>query len=227
MKNTKTILEDFESFGPEALTWNGTQEVAKLFLRALSDTPVGQTIRQSGLWTPSNLQLIADRAEAENGEFTFADFVRTADKLERLGKLEAEPEPVVEAAPEVERDSLGRPLSSKALKWKRWLEWCSNPATKSEDIQTLRRMEPEFAEFYTAMSAKERSGGVGDAVTPVGAPEKKARVSEDLLLFVKRYNATPVDRLKPRGGFVDLAGTLMPWPEFQELQVRATNARLI
>ncbi len=130
MRSKKAILEDFEDLGPDSLTYLEDKDVAKVFVRALKETEIGQRIAAQDLWTPENLQYISDQAQQEAGpDFTFSDFVKTATELYNIGDLEKF---VAPAEPEVERDVKGRVLSSKAKQWKRWQEFCNDSATKME-----------------------------------------------------------------------------------------------
>jgi len=108
----------------------------------------------------------------------------------------AEPE---EPADERPRDSLGRVMSPKALQWRDWTTWVTNPETSMRQITELRRTNPAFGEFYSHYAAEERtSTPVGDAVENLNVrqvPAKKA-VPADVQKFAEEYRTMSVQQLK-------------------------------
>jgi hypothetical protein len=110
----------------------------------------------------------------------------------------AAPEEPEDARP---RDSLGRIMSPKALQWRDWTAWVTNPETSTRQITELRRTNPAFQEFYSHYAAQERtSTQVGDRVENLNArqaPAKKA-VPADVQKFAEEYRTMSVQQLKTR-----------------------------
>jgi hypothetical protein len=104
-----------------------------------------------------------------------------------------------EPADERPRDSLGRVMSPKALQWRDWTTWVTNPETLTRQITELRRTNPGFAEFYSHYAQLERtSTPVGDGVENLNvrrAPTKKS-VPADVQKFAEEYRTMSVQQLK-------------------------------
>jgi hypothetical protein len=91
------------------------------------------------------------------------------------------------------RDSLGRIMSPKALLWREFETWCSDPERKMSEIESLRRSNPDFQEFYSAQN-KLRLQENADAIQSV-QPTKKA-VPAEVQRFAAEYRTMPTDRLR-------------------------------
>jgi len=201
MARTKQqILEDFEDLGPESLTYISDKDIAKLFLKSLSETAVGKEIVNAGLKTGENMELILEHAQTVEGheDITFAEFQAAASRLYLIGDLAPKkPKPVAQA-PEV--DSLGRQITEAQRRYREYEEWSNSPDTSAAMIAQRRRTEPKYAEFYSEQSARERAGGVGDAVIAVGTQavrqDKSIKRTEALRLFAKQYSVTPASEIK-------------------------------
>ena len=61
--------------------------------------------------------------------------------------------------------------------------------------------------------------------TKPSAPTKSA--VPDLKQFAKNYHASPSSELRPKNGFVKVAGIPMPLAEFNELLAKASAAGLV
>jgi hypothetical protein len=73
-----------------------------------------------------------------------------------------------------------------------------------------------------------QSQEVGDAVTPAGqVAGGKARASQELVHFAHKYTHEPTANLRPKGGYVTLAGETISWAVFNDLLNKATAARLL
>jgi len=90
-------------------------------------------------------------------------------------------------------------MSPKALQWRDWTTWVTDPETSMRQITELRRTNPAFQEFYSHYAAQERtSTPVGDAVENLNvkqAPAKKA-VPADVQKFAEEYRTMSVQQLK-------------------------------
>jgi hypothetical protein len=54
------------------------------------------------------------------------------------------------------RDRNGRLMSPKAIQWQEWEAWVSNPETSMKQVEALRQSNPEFREFFSTISQKQR-----------------------------------------------------------------------
>jgi len=96
------------------------------------------------------------------------------------------------------------------------------------EINRRKQTDPGFASFVVKNVQRELQQGVGDAVTPAGTSQlPRHDVNQSLAEFARKYHAEPIVNLKPKGGFVTLAGEQMTWANFQTLLNRATDAHLI
>jgi hypothetical protein len=97
------------------------------------------------------------------------------------------------------RDSKGRVMSAKAIRFRDWTTWVNSPETSMKQVQELRRTNPEFAEFYATMAARERqSEQVGDAVVNLNAnrdPEKK-KLPDEVYTWAAQCRTLPVEELR-------------------------------
>jgi hypothetical protein len=194
--------EDLEYSGIEILRLDGTPETTELFEEEFYTTSIGRQIRSQGLETKSNIKVILSLARESTGrrDISLKEFETAAKQLFLNGDLQPEQELAAPREPDVERDRLGRPLSPKAKQWKRWQEWCNDPNTKMAEIQSLRRTNSEFAEFFANQSAQERAGGVGDAVEAAGTQavrqDESIRRTGDLRAFAAAYRRTSTAEVK-------------------------------
>lgn len=96
------------------------------------------------------------------------------------------------------RDSQGRVMSSKAIQWRDWTAWVTNPETSMRQINELKRVDAGFAEFFAHYSRQECTTQVGDAVENLNqrqAPVKKA-VPPDVLQFAQEYPTMSTHQIK-------------------------------
>ena len=131
-------------------------------------------------------------------------------------------EPEIDSRP---RDKNGKLLSQAQISWGEMSRFAETASMA--DINRRKATDPQFASFVRTNLQREMAQEVGDAVTPAGAPQNKARVSNELSQFALAYNREPIANLRPKGGFVTLAGEQLPWAAFQDLLSRATAANLV
>lgn len=124
------------------------------------------------------------------------------------------------------RDKTGRPMSPKAIQWQKWEQWCNDPKNppSMREIETKRKTDPAFAEFYEHQSALRRKEQPTDGFDPEAA---KAAAGPELTAFAESYNRAPVASLKPINGVVTLNGQKYPKGAFDALVDAASAARLI
>jgi hypothetical protein len=107
--------------------------------------------------------------------------------------VEPEAEPV-DARP---RDTSGRVMSEKAIRWQRWEQLCANPKTSMKLINQWRRTEPGFAEFYATIFARQVAAQkVGDEVLNLNAKAPAKRAAPDVVAYARRYPAIASETLK-------------------------------
>jgi hypothetical protein len=110
-----------------------------------------------------------------------------------------------------------------------WGEMARFAETATPDaIRQRRHTDSVFADFVRTNLRREMAATeVGDAVTPAGQPKTKARASQELVDFARKYNAEPIANLRPKGGFVRLEGEQLTWATFNDLLSRASAANLL
>jgi hypothetical protein len=135
-------------------------------------------------------------------------------------QLEEEPE---DTRP---RDKNGKLLTPQQIAWS---EMTTFAQTATPDaIRQRRHTDSVFADFVRTNLRREMAATeVGDAVTPAGQPTTKARASQELVDFARKYNAEPIANLRPKGGFVRLEGEQLTWATFNDLLSRASAANLL
>jgi hypothetical protein len=95
------------------------------------------------------------------------------------------------------------------------------------DINRRKATDQAFANFVRKNLEREMSQEIGDRVETAGQATTKARVSQELTDFARKYNKEPIANLRPKGGFVTLDGEQIPWSEFQNLMNKATAAGVL
>jgi hypothetical protein len=167
----------------------------------------------------------------DDDHYTVAQLVKALETVIKSGQIRPVEEdeddvleaPVVDLTP---RDRNGKPLNSAQLLWKSYREW-SETHTSSE-CQARARSEEAYGKFYrTNLTREFAAEQVGDAVSPAGQVAHTAQATPQLVQFVKDYNRETVTNLKPRAGFVTLAGEQIPWATYQDLLNKATAAHLL
>jgi hypothetical protein len=132
-------------------------------------------------------------------------------------------EPVVDTRP---RGADGRFLTEQQIAEQEFQRFVDGHSMV--EITARKRSDFTFGEWYrNSFREQVASQSVGDAVTPAGAPKEDVRQSQALIDFVRVYNAEPIANLRPRGGFVSMAGEQVPYETFKALLDRATDASLI
>jgi hypothetical protein len=123
------------------------------------------------------------------------------------------------------RSKDGRLLTPQQIQWGEYRRF-EEVASMSE-INLRKQSDPEFANFVRKNLEREMNVEVADRVEPAGQATTKARVSKELTEFAFNYNKEPIANLKPKGGFVTLAGQQIAWATFQDLLSRASAANLV
>ena len=123
------------------------------------------------------------------------------------------------------RDRNGKLLTESQIAWGEMARFAETAS--SDAIRQRKNVDGKFREFIATNLRREMQGEIGDAVTPAGQPTTKARVSNELTDFAFKYNRESIANLRPKGGFVTLAGEQIPWATFNDLLSRATAANLV
>jgi hypothetical protein len=124
------------------------------------------------------------------------------------------------------RDKNGKLLTPQQIAWSEMTQFASTATPDA--IRQRRHTDHIFAEFVRTNLRREMAATeVGDAVTPAGQPTTKARASQELVDFARKYNAEPIANLRPKGGFVRLEGEQLMWATFNDLLSRASAANLL
>jgi hypothetical protein len=123
------------------------------------------------------------------------------------------------------RDHNGKLLTDAQIAWGEMARFAETAS--ADAIRQRKNVDGKFREFVANNLRREMQGEIGDAVVPAGQPTAKTRANQTLVDFACKYNAEPSQNLKPRGGFILLAGEQVPYSQFLELVNAATNARLL
>ncbi len=123
------------------------------------------------------------------------------------------------------RDKNGKLLTPQQIQWSSFRQFAET--VSMAEISRRKASDPEFANFVRKNLEREMAQEIGDRVEPAGQSTTKTRVNQELTEFARKYNQEPSQNLRPRGGFVLLAGEQIPYPQFIELVNKATAARLL
>jgi hypothetical protein len=124
------------------------------------------------------------------------------------------------------RDRNGKLLTPQQIAWGEMARFAETATPDA--IRQRRHTDQVFAEFVrTNLRREMQEQPVGDAVSPAGQPTTKARASQELVDFARKYNAEPIANLRPKGGFVRLEGEQLTWATFNDLLSRASAANLL
>lgn len=211
-------------------------ELTDALKEIFNSTPVGQMFVKS-YYSSENEELYTEKliraARIVSGSENVStnDLVRGLTLLIDSGEIpprEAE-EPVQLAEPEVDtrpRDRNGKLLSPQQIARSEYRQFAESASMA--EINLRKQSDAGFANFVRKNLQREVNQPVGDAITPLGtnsvAPPPADR---ELAEFARNYLVEPSGNLKPKAGYVTLAGEQISWTIFQTLLARATNARLI
>ena len=168
-----------------------------------------------------------------DGDVTVARMARalelliTSGKIQPKDKEEAEPleAPAVDTTP---RDRNGKPLTQAQLDWSEMTRFANE--SSMDTIRQRKNIDPKFRSFMeTNMRRELQEQRVGDGVTPEGqvTVARNTNPAQSLLDFASKYAKEPVANLRPKGGFITLAGEQMPWSTYQAWITAATAAGAI
>jgi hypothetical protein len=218
---------------------NDEQECAEAFKSLYEETEIGQRYvsefydgdeggkNQGKILRAANTLFALDDAHA-----TLAQLARALGTLIRSGAirpLEEEEEDKILEAPVVDTTPRGRdgqPLTGSQIQWREYREW--SEAHTSSECKAKAHSDEAYGKFYRTNLAREFAAEqVGDAVIPAGRVARSTQATQQLVQFVKDYHKEPVANLKPRAGFVSLAGEQLLWNLYQEMLGKALAAGLL
>ena len=150
-----------------------------------------------------------------------------------LDSGEIQPKDFTQAAPLEEpqedtrpRDKNGKLLNESQLRYREYRQFAETASMDA--INKRKRTDPGFASYVRKAYEAEVKQPIGDGVVPEGQSKlPRHDVSQTLVDFARKYNAEPITNLRPKGGFVTLAGEQIRWSDFQSLLTKATEAHLI
>ena len=210
-------------------------EIESAIRHITATTEVGKDYAKN-YYTTANCDSDYDKIVAGASQIAGGSFIHEGHLQHALTLLidsgELKPKKFIQAAPLEEpvedtrpRDKNGKLLTPQQIQWSEFRRF-ADQASMSE-INLRKQSDPEFANYVRKALQVEMNQEIGDAVTSAGSPTAKTRVNQNLVDFARKYNAEPSQNLKPRGGFVLLAGEQLPYSQFLELVNAATNARLL
>ncbi len=133
--------------------------------------------------------------------------------------------PTIDTTP---RDKNGKALTESQLRYQEYRVWSEQAS--SAEVNMRKQSDPGYASYVRkALQAEMSSTQVGDGVTPEGqvTVARNTNPAQSLLDFASKYAKEPVANLKPKGGFITLAGEQMPWSTYQGWLTAATAAGAI
>jgi hypothetical protein len=131
-------------------------------------------------------------------------------------------EPEIDTRPRT-RD--GKLMTPAQIQWSEFRKFSETASMK--DIAERKRIDQAYASFVRKNLEREMAG-VADGVTPAGQSKlPRHDASNELVAFARKYMVEKTENLKPRGGFVTLAGEQIPYARFVALVNAATQAHLL
>jgi hypothetical protein len=211
-------------------------ELVSTLKEILTSTDIGQTynklyyVKERG--DDDAAKMIAASQQIAGGpNISIRHLTRALELLIDSGELQ--PRNIAQAVQLIEpeedkrpRDKNGKLLTQAQLDWS---EMTTFAQTATPDaIRQRKYVDGKFREFIQTNLRREMAETtVGDAVTPAGQPTTKAKASKELVDFAHKYIHEPTANLRPKGGFVSLAGESMTWAAFNDLLSRASAANLL
>jgi hypothetical protein len=121
-----------------------------------------------------------------------------------------EPVVVPEPVDDRPRDATGRPMSERAQRWAKWEQVCADPKTSMKVIESWKRSDADFRDFYSTMYSKQVAQQVvGDAVVNLNVKSATTakKIAPDVLAYAQRYRtaASETLRLEMNAGHVGAA----------------------
>ncbi len=131
-------------------------------------------------------------------------------------------EPKIDTRP---RDKNGDVLSESQIRWREYRQWSETHTM--DQCRARAKSDEGYGSFVRKNLEREFAApGVPDAVTPIGQSQGK-KATPELISFVQKYTKEPSSNLRPRGGYVSLAGEQIPYQSFLQQVDAATAAGLI
>jgi hypothetical protein len=224
------------SAGEITFTVDDRDELVSAIKEILTSTEIGQTYNKSyylkARGDEDAAKMIAAAQQIAGGpNISIRDLTRALELLIDSGEIQ--PRVAVQATEleEPEEDTRprgrdGKVLTDSQLKWQEYRTWSETANSSERKLRT--QSDPGYAAFVRKAYQAEMDQPIDGAVTPAGEPDRKIKASTELVDFVHKYNRTPFDALKPRGGYVHLVDAPpMLYSNFISLVERAAQARLL
>ncbi len=124
------------------------------------------------------------------------------------------------------KDKNGKLLTPEQISWGEMSRFAATAT--ADQVRQRKNIDGKFREFIqTNLRREMQEQPVGDAVTPAGQSATKAKASAELVRFAQNFIKEPSANLRPKGGYVTLAGEQITWPAFNDLLSRASAANLL
>jgi hypothetical protein len=123
------------------------------------------------------------------------------------------------------RDRNGKLLTDAQIAWGEMARFAETASVDA--IRQRKHVDGKFREFVATNLRREMDRPVGDSVAPAGQPTTKARLTQELIDFARKYSKEPIANLRPKAGFVTLEGQQISWATFNNLLNEATAAGAI
>src|SRR5438874_163115 len=119
----------------------------------------------------------------------------------------------------------GKPLTEAQLAWGEMMRFATEAS--ADAIRQRQHKDFRFVEFMQHHLRQEmRATPVADGVVPIGQSQGK-KATPELIAFAQKYTKEPSNNLRPRGGYVSLAGEQIGYQDFLRQVDAATAAGLI
>ena len=198
--------------GQVVFSLDDDQEIESALKHIFNTTEVGQDYKKNyasmARIDEDYDKLVRAASQIAGGSFIHEGHLQTALTL-LIDSGELRPKKVTKAAPLEEpvedtrpRSRDGKLLTKEQLLWSEYRQW-SETASSSE-VTRRKQSDPGYAAYVRKALQAEMSQEIDGAVTPAGQPTTKARVSQELTDFARKYNKEPIANLRPKGGFVTL-----------------------
>lgn len=123
------------------------------------------------------------------------------------------------------RDKNGKLLTAAQIAWGEMTRWANEHS--SDECRKRTQTDEVFKNFMQTRLRQEMNVPIGDAVEAIGTVKSPVAASADIRQFALDYTKESSENLRPKGGFVTIAGKQMPYAEFKRKVDEAIASRLI
>jgi len=167
----------------------GCKENVKLFIRDFRATSVGRQLKEAGLDTGENLDLIVEDAQTQTGheDVTMKEFEASARRMFLIGDLKPKQK-------QVEQPPAPKPLTASQQAWSEYRIF--SESRTSAECKARARVDAGYATFVRKNYEREFAASpVGDAVVNLNekTPTTKKAVPADVSAYAARYRTMSAD----------------------------------